>query len=55
MNATDDGFQPLGEAPDLAPQHHVELNGFAHQAIPLNIDGKRRTVVMPAQTTQCPQ
>jgi hypothetical protein len=45
MNTTEDGTAPLGEAPDLATQRHVELNGFAHQAIPLSSDGKRQTDV----------
>lgn len=57
MNATEDGTEPLGEAPpELSGQCSPELKGFVRQAIPLSIDGKeRRTVWVPAQPTVCPQ
>lgn len=57
MNATEDGTEPLGEAPpELSRQCGPELKDFVRQAIPLIIDGeRRRTVWVPAQPTVCPQ
>lgn len=54
MNATEDGIEPMGEAPDVAP-HAQDPNGFAQQAIPMEFEGQRRTVRVPAQATECPQ
>jgi len=54
MNATEDGIEPMGEAPDVAPQAQ-DPNRFAQQAIPFVFEGQRRTVWVPAQATECPQ
>lgn len=54
MNATEDGIEPLGEAPDVTPKTQ-DPNRFAQQAIPLLFEGQRRTVWVPAQATECPQ
>lgn len=53
MNATEDGIEPMGEAPDVAPKAQ-DPNRFAQQAIPLIFEGQSRTVWVPAQATECP-
>jgi len=54
MNASEDGIEPLGEAPDVAQQAQ-DPNRFVQQAIPLVFEGRPRTVWVPAQATECPQ
>lgn len=53
MNATDDGTEPIGEAPELT---HTDTapKGLVHQSIPLKIGSTTTTVQVPAQPTDCP-
>jgi hypothetical protein len=54
MNTTEDGTEPLGEAPELTGHSRRDPNEFVHQAVTAIADGEHRTVWVPAQTTPCP-
>lgn len=53
MNATEDGVEPVGEAPELTAQSQPEPKHFGQQSVWLHFEDRWNEVLVPAQATVC--